>query len=128
MKDRKKTFACVLKGLLGGAFIAAGSFWAIDMADNNAGYAFAATFIIIGAFMGIVTDMLNIRLTVLIPILIVLFVFGRSYDVRPAVYVSLGALMYAGCILALPEDDAYVNAVTGASAAAGFLAAVLLIM
>ena len=128
MKDGKKIFACIIKGLLGGAFIAAGSFWAVDTADNNAGYAFAAAFIIAGAFMGIIVDMLNIKTVILIPILVMLFVFGKSYDIGSAVYVSLGALMYAGCVLALPEADVYVNAVTGASAAAGFLAAVLLIL
>ena len=116
----------VLNGLAGGACISFGSLTAIGFTENTSMYGMVVAFVIIGALLCIVLDTLKCGTTVIALASAALFLIGRA--IAPIGYAASGAVMYMGCVLALPEADTFTNAVTGGAAAVGFLTAVVLMM
>lgn len=128
MKDDKKILADIIKGAVGGVFIAYGSLMAIRYADSSAAYAVVIAFVIAGVISGIVSDFMGINYMAVIALSVVLIVLGKICAICHMEYMALGLIMYMGCTLALPDKDVYTDAVTGAAASAGFLTAVLIIL
>lgn len=128
MKINKKTAADLFMGLVGGIYIAVGSLSAIGFTEDAVNCVPAIVLLIIGAFVGIVLDAIKINKLLVYVVSIIAFVSVFFARLEYAQYVSAGVVMYVGCALALPEKDVLTNAVTGASAAVGFIAAVLTIL
>jgi len=128
MEFNRKTAADLFKGLVGGVFIAVGALSAIGFTENAGNCISAIIFLIIGALIGIVLDMLKISKFILSSISVIAFATVFFAGLEYAQYAAAGVVMYIGCALALPEKDIITNAVTGASAAVGFIAAVLCII
>ena len=128
MTDKKRIWPAVLMGLSGGAFIALGALSAIAFTEKAEGSAAAIAMVIAGAVLGIAADMKKMGRAALVVIPAVLFAIGRLTGFAAAEYAAAGAVMYSGCVFALPEEDNLTNAVTGAAAMAGFAAAVILMI
>ncbi len=128
MKIDKKTAADLFKGAIGGVFIAVGALSAIGFTENAVNCVPAIVLLIIGAFIGIILDMLKVNKFILCIISAIAFASVFYAGLEYAQYAAAGVVMYIGCALALPEKDVFTNAVTGASAAIGFIAAVLVII
>ncbi len=128
MDYRKDVPADVVRGGAGGAFIAIGALSAIEFTAEGEGYAIVIAFVIAGALIGIVLDAVKSGGIAPLVVSAVLFAIGRAFGVEFAEYMASGAVMYMGYVLALPEEDIFTNAVTGAAAAAGFLAAVVVLL
>lgn len=128
MKINKKTASDLFKGLIGGVFIAVGSLSAIGFTEDAVNCVPAIVLLIIGAFVGIVLDMLKVNKLMVCIVSAAAFASVFFARLEYAQYASAGIVMYIGCALALPEKDVLTNAVTGASAAVGFIAAVLSIL
>lgn len=128
MEIDKRTAVDLFKGVIGGVFIAVGALSAIGFTENAVNCVPAIILLIIGAFVGIVLDMLKVNKIILSIISVVAFVVVFYIGLEYAQYAAAGVIMYMGCALALPEKDVFTNAVTGASAAVGFIAAVLVII
>ena len=128
MKDSKKISADVLKGIMGGILIAAGSLSAIGFTENAVSCILVVALVIAGAFVGIVLDTIGANSYVVCMLSVILFAAARYFNIGFIEYMASGAVMYMGCVFALPEADVFTNAVTGAAAAAGFLGAVIAII
>lgn len=128
MKDGKKTLTDIIKGVVGGTFIAYGSLMAINYADNSTAYAVVIAFVVCGVILGILSDLIGINFLAVLALAVILIVIGKIFRLCYMEYAVLGLIMYMGCTLALPDKDVYTDAVTGIAAIVGFLAAVLIIL
>lgn len=128
MKVSKKVVLDLFKGIIGGIFIAVGSLSAIGFTENAVNCVPAIVLLIIGAFAGILLDTLKVNKIIVCIISVSAFCLVFFPGLEYVKYASAGIVMYIGCALALPEKDILTNAVTGASAAAGFITAVLAIL
>ncbi len=126
--ERKNITAKIVSGAAGGAFIAAGSLSAIGFTGSGAVYGVVIAFVIIGALLGIILDTCGHGVYALFLLSGAMAAAGRFLNLVFLEYMASGAVMYMGCVLALPESDIFTNAVTGAAAAAGFLTAVTIML
>lgn len=126
--ERKNIPAKIVNGTAGGAFIAAGSLSAIGFTEGDVLYAVVILLVTAGALLGIILDACGHGGYALFLLCGALIAAGKVLDIGFAEYMASGAVMYTGCVLALPEADTFTNAVTGAAAAAGFLTAVTIML
>ncbi|GFI61636.1 hypothetical protein IMSAG049_00797 [Clostridiales bacterium] len=123
-----KIYRDITKGTAGGVLIAIGALSAIGCTEGTNSWALGSIFIALGAFIGILLDLWGINCYKAVALYVLVFCFGKYMAAWPAQCFSSGALMYLGCVFALPELDCFTNALTGASAAAGFIAALLVLL
>ena len=128
MKDSKIILTDVIKGIVGGALIASGSLSAIGFTGLAASYILVVSLVASGAFAAIVMDSLGVNSIAACAASVIMFLIGRYFDIKFIEYMASGAVMYLGCVLSMPESDVFTNAVTGGSAAFGFLTAVAVML
>ena len=128
MRVNKRRLAESAEGLIGGVFIAVGAFSAIGFTENPDKSFAAVAFLIVGAFIGILIDILRINRYIVSILSAVLLAAAYFSKIELLGYIVSGTVLYAGCLLALPEKDMSENALTGAAAAVGFITAVILIL
>ena len=116
----------MVRGACGGALISAGAFFAIEYMEN--GVFPAILFVAFGVAVCIAAEYVLTGTSALCVIAAVMTACGALTDIRLMKYAAMGAVIYCGCALALPERNAADDALTALSAAAGFLAASALML
>ena len=126
MKNVKKKSELLIRGILGGALIAYSALSAIEFTVSN--YYFVITLVAVGALTGIILESFTINTYLTLGLSAALLFVGNRINITSLVYITTGVVMYMGCVLSLPEEDAITNALTGSAAITGFLASVLVIV
>lgn len=128
MRVNKRRLTESVEGLIGGVFIAVGAFSAIGFTENPDKSFAAVAFLIVGAFIGILIDILKINRYIVSMLSVVILAAAYFSKIELLEYIVSGTVLYAGCLLALPEKEMSENTLTGAAAAVGFITAVILIL
>ena len=123
-----KYLSGVIKGAFGGIMIAVGVLSAVGYTENTNDEFLVTALVIVGAVAGIVTEMSGINKYAECAVTVGLFVISICFGTEPLMYFASGAVMYMGCVFALPEEDTAVDAFTGIGAAVGFLSAVTAVL
>ncbi len=126
MKKIKSILYDIINGVLGGAFIAAGSVSAIEYMER--GPSTVILFAVIGIIGCIAIEHAVSSRIAVCAVSAGLFLVGAFLNIDIIKYMASGFVIYAGCAMSLPEKGVFSDAVTAASASVGFMTVLAVIL